>query len=183
MLVTAEQPTQSALLALWRGCLWLICAHTLRRSTREWLASCILVRILLSLVHLLLELLRLFLVRKAQPGQTVLELEGVKEGPILVVLERIIYFLVPDHPSVCGRHIDHLDPECVAHQVVGEHRSALHAGVGPSVAVGIGDVQFGDCNCVDFVGGLGYCALDRLLVLFAQYGRHAGCSVEGRNSK
>lgn len=85
MLVTAEQTTQSALLALWRRCLRLICAHILRRSTSEWLAPCVLVRILLTLVHLLLELLRLLLVCKAQARKTFFQLESMEEGPILVV--------------------------------------------------------------------------------------------------
>ena len=40
--------------------------HILRRSVGEGLTPCILMRILLPLVHLLLELLGLFLIREAE---------------------------------------------------------------------------------------------------------------------
>lgn len=52
--------------------------------------------ILLALVHLLLELLCFLLIGKRQTGQAVLELKGVEEGTVLVVLERVVDFLVPD---------------------------------------------------------------------------------------
>lgn len=55
----------------------------------------VLVGVLLPLVHLLLELLCFLLVHKRQSGHAVLQLEAVKERPVLVVLECIVDFLVP----------------------------------------------------------------------------------------
>ena len=52
-------------------------------------------RILLPLVHLLLELLRLLLVREAQPEHTLLALEAEEEDAVLVVGEGVVDLLVP----------------------------------------------------------------------------------------
>jgi heme/copper-type cytochrome/quinol oxidase subunit 4 len=62
----------------------------------------VLVSILLAFVHLLLELLCFLLITKRQAGQTVLELECVEEGTVLVVLEGVVDFLVPDDAAVRG---------------------------------------------------------------------------------
>lgn len=51
--------------------------------------------VLLALVHLFLELLGLLLIDKAEAGHAVLELEGVEEGPVLVVAPRVEYLLIP----------------------------------------------------------------------------------------
>ena len=72
------------------------------------------------------------------------------------------------------RNVDHLEPEGVADQVVGQDDGALQARVGPSVAVGIGNVQLGDGDGVDFVARLGHGALDHLLVLVGQDRGHCG---------
>lgn len=69
-------------------------------SASEWLVSRILVSILLSLIHLLLELLGLLFIRKRQTGQTLLELEGVEKDPVLVVGKGVVDFLVPYHAAV-----------------------------------------------------------------------------------
>lgn len=100
-------------------------------------------RILLPLVHLLLECLRLLLICEGQTGETVLEFEGVEKCPVLIVCEGVIYLLVPDHTSLCRlfaacqyfrclifaesthRYVYHLDPICVSDQVVGEHSGTL----------------------------------------------------------
>lgn len=58
--------------------------------------------ILLAFIHLLLELLCFLFICKRQTSQTVLELEGVEEGTVLVVLEGVIDFLVPDDTAVRG---------------------------------------------------------------------------------
>lgn len=76
----------------------LVCTAT----TAKWLVLCVLVCILLSFVHLLLELLGFLLICERQAGQTVLELEGVEEGTVLVVLEGVVDFLVPDDAAVRG---------------------------------------------------------------------------------
>lgn len=54
---------------------------------------------------------------KQEPTETFLDLEGVEEFAVLVVVEIDVKFLVPDHASVpCNIH--HFEKECVAHQVV-----------------------------------------------------------------
>jgi hypothetical protein len=60
------------------------------------------VSVLLAFVHLLLELLCFLLISKRQAGQTVLELKGVEEGAVLVVLEGVVDFLVPDNAAIRG---------------------------------------------------------------------------------
>jgi heme/copper-type cytochrome/quinol oxidase subunit 4 len=71
-------------------------------AAAKGLVLCVLVSVLLAFVHLLLELLCFLLIAKRQAGQTVLELEGVEEGTVLVVLERVVDFLVPDDAAVRG---------------------------------------------------------------------------------
>lgn len=140
--------------------------RSLRRSTRERLTLGCLVRILLPLVDLLLELLCLFLIRKAQASQTVLQLERVEERPVLVVLERVVDFLIPEDATVGGRDVHELDEVGVTHKIIGEDRSALESSVDPSAPFGgVGDVEFGNRNSVDLVGSLGNSALDSLLVV------------------
>lgn len=129
--------------------------------------------ILLALVHLLLELLCFLLIGKRQTGQAVLELKGVEEGTVLVVLERVVDFLVPDDAAVGGRDVDHLDPEGIADQVIGEDYSALQAGILPSIVVWVGNVQLGHGDSMDLVGSLGHLPLDILLVVVVQYRGHS----------
>lgn len=130
--------------------------------------------ILFPLIHLFLECPRLFLVYERQASHTLFQLEGMEKGAILVVLESVIDFLVPDHASICGRHIYQFNPEGVSHQVVAEDGGPLQACVGPSVSVGMGNVEASDGNSLDLVGGLWYCAFHRLFILFRQDGRHDG---------
>jgi hypothetical protein len=147
----------------------------LRRSTRERLALGRLVRILLPLVDLLLELLCLLLICKAQTGETVLQFESVEERAILVVLERVVDFLIPEDTTVGGRDVDQLDKVGVTHKIIGEDRSALEASVDPSTSFcRVGDVEFGNGNSVDLVGSLGDSALDSLLVVVGQDRGHSG---------
>lgn len=63
------------------------------------------------------------------------------------------------------RDVDHLDPEGVADEIVGEDYGALEAGILPSGVVRICNVQFGDGYGMDLVGSLGHLALDILLVI------------------
>jgi hypothetical protein len=65
-------------------------------SCAEGLAPCVLVRVLLSVIHFLLESLRLLLIGERKCGQAVLELEGVEKHAVLVVAEGIVYFLIPN---------------------------------------------------------------------------------------
>ena len=154
------------------------------------LVLCVLVGILLAVVQLLLERLGFLLVGKRQGGQTVLELEGVEEDAVLVVGEGVVYLLVPYdaavgrlRPSVARttggcwctyRYVYQLEPECVAHQVIRQHHGALEPGVGPSMPVGVGNVQLGDGDGVDLVRRLGHSAFHRLLVLVGENRRHGG---------
>lgn len=71
-------------------------------ATTEGLVLCVLMCILLAFIHLLLELLRFLLICKRQASQTVLEFEGVEKGTVLVVLEGVIDFLVPDNTTIRG---------------------------------------------------------------------------------
>jgi len=139
--------------------------HRLGDSASERPAPRILMRILLPFVHLLPKLLCLLLISKAQPEQTFLALEAVEESPVLVILESVVDLLVPDDAAVRAADVDQLDPERVAHQVVGEDGGTLQAGVGPSLRVGQGDVELSNGNCVDFVARFGDGALDGLLVV------------------
>lgn len=52
--------------------------------------------ILLSVVHLLFELLRLLLIHEAQAGDAFFQFEGVKKGAVMVVAPCVEDFLVPD---------------------------------------------------------------------------------------
>ncbi len=131
----------------------------------EGLCLCVLAGVLFPLVHLLLEGARLLLVDEGQAGHALFQLKGMEKGTVLVILERIVDLLVPDHPPVRRRDVDQLDPESVSNQVVGQHRGALQSRVGPSVlTVREGDVQPGDGHSLDLVRGLGDGPLDRLLV-------------------
>ena len=150
------------------------------RTTRERLAFGIFVRILLPLVNFLLELLCLFLICKAETRETVLELESVEERPILIVGECVVDLLIPQNTTVGGRNVDQLDEVGVAHQIIGEDRGALQAGVGPSVAVvWVSNVELGNGDSMDLVGSLRYGTLDSLLVVVRKDGWHGG-GVPGR---
>ena len=72
------------------------------------------------------------------------------------------------------RDVDYLDPESVAHEIVCQHGGTLQAGIGPLVAVRIGDIQLCNCDGMDLVVGLGNDPLHCLLVLFREDGRHGG---------
>lgn len=89
--MSSENATKQAVLVAAARCAW--------RYTAEGCVSGCFAGILFPLIHLLLELLRLFLVDKSQSGQAVLQFETVKKGTVLVVTPRIEYFLVPYDPS------------------------------------------------------------------------------------
>lgn len=138
----------------------------LRWPTCEWFGLRGFVRVLLTLVDLLLELLRLFLVCKTQPSHAVLQFKAVEKGSILVVLESVVDLLVPDDATVGRRDIYQLDEVGIAHEVVCQDCSTLQASVYPSTSVRrVRNVQLGDCDGVDLVGRFGYGALHRLLVV------------------
>jgi hypothetical protein len=71
----------------------------LMTTSSEWRGSRLTGGILFTVVHLLLELLRLLLVDKAQPSYAFFELERVEKGAVLVVAPCIEDFLVPDHAT------------------------------------------------------------------------------------
>lgn len=121
--------------------------------------------ILFPVVHLLEKLFGLLLVHEGEPRQALLQLKGVKEDAVLVIAPCVKNLLVPYDPSISGRDIHHLQPVCVADEVIRQHDGALQTGVGPSRLVGIGDVEPRDGDGLDLVGGLGHEALDRLLVV------------------
>lgn len=107
--------------------------------------------ILLSLVHLLLELLGLLLVDKAQASEAFFELKGVEEGSVLVVGPRIEDLLVPNDAAIGRRDINQLDPVSVADKVVAEHNGSLQASICPFRAIGIGNVESRNGHSLDLV--------------------------------
>lgn len=58
--------------------------------------------VLFPVVHLLEELLGLLLIHEGQAGQAFLELKGVEEDAVLVVIPSVEDLLVPNHPPVSG---------------------------------------------------------------------------------
>lgn len=129
--------------------------------------------VLLTLVNLLLKLLRLFLICEAQTRHAILQLEAVKECPVLVVLERVIDFLVPKHTAIGGRDVHQFNEVGVAHKVIRQDRSALQTREDPSVVVlRVCDVQLSDGDGVDFVRGFWHSALHRLFIVVRENGGH-----------
>ena len=82
-------------------------------------------RVLLAVVHLLLEGAGLLLVGEGEGGQAAVDLKGVEEDAVLVVGKLVVDLLVPQHAALGGRDVDQLEPEGVADQVVGQHGGAL----------------------------------------------------------
>lgn len=74
---------------------WLSTKYTLERCR-----PCLFTRILLAFVHLLLELLGLLLADEGEPCKAIFKLKGMKESTVLVVIEWIVDFLIPDYSSV-----------------------------------------------------------------------------------
>ena len=104
----------------------------------------------------------------------------MEERPVLVVGECVVDLLIPQNTSVGGRDVHELDEVGVAHEIIGEDRSALQASVGPSVAVvWVSNVELGNGDSVDLVGSLRYGTLDSLLVVVREDGGHGG-GVPGR---
>lgn len=85
--MSSEDATEQAVFVAATCCAW-------RYAAEGGVSGCF-AGILFPVVHLLLELLGLFLVDESEPGQAVLQLEAVKEGAVLVVAPRIEYLLVP----------------------------------------------------------------------------------------
>lgn len=88
----------------------------------------------------------------------------MEKGTVLVVLEGVVDLLIPYHTPICGRDIHQLDPERVSDQVVGQHDCPLQTGVGPSIAVGMGNVETSNGDSLNLVGGLWNGAFDSLFV-------------------
>jgi len=169
--VASEKVTDSAVVFMRRA--WYIELAT-TCSGSERLCFCVLAGVLFPLIHLLLESPRLFLVDKRQAGQALFEFEGMEKGSVLVILEGVVDFLIPNYASVCGRDVDQLDPESVPDEVVAEDGGALKACIGPSVSAWERNIESSDSDSLDLVGSLGDGSLDDLLFAFTQYGRHGG---------
>lgn len=79
-------------------------------------------------------------------------------------------------------YVNHLQPVCIANQVVGEHYSSLQAGVRPSSGIGrLSNVEASYCDSLDLVALLGDEALDSLLVCIVEDRRHGGSGLGRRN--
>jgi hypothetical protein len=107
--------------------------------------------VLFAVVHLLLERLGLLLVGERKTCLTFFKFEAVKEDAILVVGKSVVYLLVPDDATVGRRDVHQLDPEGVAHKIVGQYCCALQSCVCPVVPVRVGNVQLGDSDSMDLV--------------------------------
>jgi len=114
----------------------------------------------------------------------------MKKDAVLVVGKGIVDLLVPDDAAAGGlyqsqfppeegrvktyRNVYQLNPEGVAHQVVGEHSSTLQPRVGPLMLLWVGNIELRNGHGVDLVVLLGHGALDRLLILVGQNRWHRG---------
>jgi hypothetical protein len=89
-------------------------------TMREGMRFGVLVGILLSLVHLLLERFGLLLVDKGQTGKTfwILQFKGMEESSVLIILESIIYLLIPEHASAGRGYVNQFNPEGVSNQII-----------------------------------------------------------------
>lgn len=145
----------------------------LRSFAAKWVRPGRFTRILLPITHLLQKGLSLLLICKRQTSQTVLRLECMEKGPVLVVREAFVDFLVPYNSSVGRRNIHQLDPVCISHQVVGEHSCSLQPCVNPFRWIWICNVETSYGNGLYFVGCFRHLALHNLLVVFGEDGRHA----------
>lgn len=92
----------------------------------------------------------------------------MKEGPVLVVGPRIVYFLIPYYTLIRRRDVDDLQPIGITDQVIDQDCRSLKPCVCPSAAVRIGNVEAGDGNGLNLVGRFWDLPLDRLLVLLGQ---------------
>lgn len=79
-----------------------------------------------------------------------------------------MYLLAKSMRHDTYRHINQFDPESISDQIIGKHRSALKSGIGPFVPVWVGNVQLGDGNSMDLVGGLGHRSLDSQFVVVVE---------------
>lgn len=100
----------------------------------------------------------------------------MEKGAVLVILKGVIDFLVPDDTSVGRRDVDQFEPEGIPNQVVAQDCGALQSGVGPSASIGVSDVESGNSNRLDLVGGLWDSSFDRLFIGVSENGRHRGIS-------
>ena len=74
----------------------------------RWLATCpleriglgLITRILLAIIDFLLELFRFFLADERKASKTILQFKGMEKGPVLIVVELLINFLVPDDAAI-----------------------------------------------------------------------------------
>ena len=123
-MAVSEEPSQQAV-AVAATALAVGCRRAAPCGCAERFVLCVLVGVLFAVVELLLERPGLLLVGERQASQTVLELESVEERPILVVGKRVVNLLIPQNTTIRGRDIHELDEVGVAHEIIGEDRSAL----------------------------------------------------------
>ena len=122
----------------------------------------------LVLIHCLLHLLqkfpRVFLIRERQACLARIQLKGVEERPVVIVLEALVDLLVPQY-SPSPLDVDHLQKERFTDFIVGENDRSRDSGELPSCGVRVVDVEPGDGGGEDVVGGLGENAPDDVLFL------------------
>lgn len=167
-------------------------SRALTASGGKWGLSGLFAGILLPLLELFNEGFGLFLVGEGEASGAVFELERMEKCTVLVVMEIIVDFLVPDDTSSGGldvgcqhnsgnwrrggkgthRDVDQLQPESTADQIIRKHSRTLQTGINPSLRVGIGDIEPRDRDSMDLVGGFGDIALDGFFVGVSEDGGH-----------
>jgi hypothetical protein len=91
MPMSAEEPTKNSML---------VTTSWLRTRATKWICLCCSRGILFSVIHLLQECLGLLFIHERQASHAIFGLESMEEGSILIVGESVIYFLIPNHPTV-----------------------------------------------------------------------------------
>lgn len=102
----------------------------------------------------------------------------MEECPVLVVMEIVVYLLVPYNASSGRRDIDHLQPKGTPDEIIRKHRSTLQTRVDPSLRIRMGDIQSRDCYSVNFVRWLRDISFDCLLVGVTEDGWHDGSLLD-----
>lgn len=119
---------------------------------------------LLTLLHLFNECLGLLLVGEGQTGGAVFKFESVEECTVLVIVEVVENFLVPNHALSMGRNVDNFEPEGPSYKVVADHSCSLHTCIFPLLGIWVGNVESRDSYGQDLVGWFGDMPLNGFLI-------------------
>ena len=105
-----------------------------------------------AIADLLEEVVGLAVIRKRKADQAFVAFEGVEEGTILIVLEIVVQFVLPNDAS-SALEIDHLEVESGLDQVTNKGDGPLDAGVAPLRRTWVGSIYATDGGSDDLVAG------------------------------